>query len=113
MAELDGTIVGWAALSPVSSRCVYRGVAEVSVYVAESARGRSVGKALLTRLVTSSEEAGIWILQAGIFPENEASVALHLASGFRKVGTQERLGIIGGTWRDVELFERRSSVTGV
>ena len=113
VASEDEQIVGWAALSPVSSRCVYAGVAEVSVYVAASARGRGVGKALLRALVAESERQGIWTLQAGIFPENEASIALHESCGFRVVGRRERLGQMKGTWRDVVLMERRSSVVGV
>lgn len=112
VARADGAVLGWAALSPVSSRCVYAGVAEVSVYVAERARGRGVGRELLERLVADSEAAGIWTLQAGIFPENEASVHLHSSAGFRIVGTRERLGRMHGCWRDVVLMERRSAVVG-
>lgn len=108
VARQDGQIIGWAALSPVSSRAVYLGVAEVSVYVAAAARGRGVGRALLTALIAASETAGVWTLQAGIFPENEASVALHLSCGFRVVGRRERLGLHHGVWRDVLLMERRS-----
>ena len=108
----DSSLAGWAALSPVSSRCVYGGVAEVSVYVAEDQRGRGVGLALLTALVEQSEAAGLWTLQAGIFPENTASVALHHRCGFRTVGRRERLGRMGGVWRDVLLLERRSAVVG-
>lgn len=112
VAEDGGDVVGWAALSPVSDRCVYGGVAEVSVYVAPEARGRGVGTALLRRLVRASEEAGLWTLQAGIFPENEASLRLHEKAGFRVVGRRERLGKLDGTWRDVLLLERRSDVVG-
>jgi phosphinothricin acetyltransferase len=112
VARSDGSVLGWAALSAVSGRCVYGGVAEVSVYVAEQARGRGIGAALLSALVTESEQAGIWTLQAGIFPENQASIKLHLSSGFRVVGTRERLGSMNGRWRDVVLLERRSSVVG-
>jgi L-amino acid N-acyltransferase YncA len=101
-------IVGWAALSPVSDRCAYAGVAEVSVYVAAEARGEHVGSALLARLVEHSATAGLWTLQAGIFPENIPSVQLHLRCGFRVVGTRERLGQLHGTWRDVLLLERRA-----
>lgn len=109
----DGSgVVGWAALSPVSERCVYGGVAEVSVYVARAARGRGVGRSLLTALVDASERAGIWTLQAGIFPENAASLRLHRAAGFRRVGVRERLGRLGDTWRDVVLLERRSGRVG-
>jgi L-amino acid N-acyltransferase YncA len=102
----------WAALSPVSGRCVYGGVAETSVYVASHARGRGVGKALLDALVRESEEQGIWTLQAGIFPENRASVDLHEGSGFRVVGVREKLGSLEGRWRDVLLLERRSRTIG-
>ena len=109
----DGSaILGWAALSPVSGRCVYGGVAEVSVYVGAAARGRGVGRALLLELVRTSEVAGIWTLQAGIFPENESSLALHNRCGFREVGRRERLGKLGATWRDVILLERRSRTIG-
>jgi phosphinothricin acetyltransferase len=105
---MDGDVVGWAALSAVSGRPVYRGVAEVSVYVASRARGRGVGKVLLARLVADSEAAGLWTLQAGIFPENTASIRLHQSAGFRIVGTREKLGEMNGVWRDVVLMERRS-----
>ena len=104
--------MGWAALSAVSSRCVYAGVAEVSIYVAERARGRGVGTQLMARLIADSEAAGIWTLQAGIFPENLASIALHERAGFRIVGRRERLGQMNGRWRDVVLMERRSTVAG-
>lgn len=106
-------LLGWAALSSVSSRCVYGGVAEVSVYVAAAARGRGVGAALLGALVEASEQAGIWTLQAGIFPENVASVALHRRLGFREVGRRTRLGNLRGAWRDVLLLERRSERVGI
>ena len=108
VAELDGEVAGWAALSPVSGRSCYRGVAENSVYVAAKARGRGVGRALLDELVARSEAAGIWTIQTGIFPENGASLALHTACGFRVVGVRERLGELHGVWRDVLLLERRS-----
>jgi phosphinothricin acetyltransferase len=118
VAEEGGRILGWAALSPVSSRCVYGGVAELSVYVAEDARGKGVGKALLRELIVASENAGIWTLEAGIFPENEASLSLHQQCGFVRVGVRKKLGKmdfgpLAGTWRDVILLERRSPVTGV
>ena len=108
----DG-VLGWAALSPVSSRCVFTGVAEVSVYVAGQARGQGVGKKLLHQLIEDSEREGIWTLQAGIFPENTASVELHKHYGFRVVGTREKLGSMDGRWRDVLLMERRSTVSGI
>ena len=108
VADDDGEVVGFAALAPVSSRCVYEGVAEESVYVAERARGRGIGRALLEALVTGSERDGIWTLQAGIFPENRASLALHHACGFRTVGIRERIGRLDGAWRDVVLLERRT-----
>jgi phosphinothricin acetyltransferase len=101
-----------AALAPVSGRCCYRGVAEDSVYVASRAHGRGVGRALLERLVEQSEAAGIWTLQAGIFPENTASVRLHLGCGFRLLGVHERLGELDGVWRDVLRLERRSESVG-
>lgn len=110
VAELGGVVVGWAALSPISKRYVYRGVTEVSVYVAASARGQGAGRALLTALVQQSEAAGIWTLQAGIFPENVASVHLHEQAGFRVVGRREKIGQMHGVWRDVLLMERRSRV---
>jgi phosphinothricin acetyltransferase len=110
VAVVDGQVVGWAALGPVSRRPAYAGVAEVSVYVAAAARGRGIGLALLRRLVAESETAGIWTLQASIFPENVASVALHERVGFRVVGRRERIGRLHGVWRDTVLLERRSRV---
>jgi phosphinothricin acetyltransferase len=101
-------VIGWAALAPVSKREVYHGVAEVTVYVTESARGRSVGRALLEALIAESEANGIWTLQASIFPENAASVKLHLRCGFREVGRRERIAVLKSVWRDTLLFERRS-----
>ncbi len=106
-------VCGWAALSRVSGRCVYAGVAEVSVYVGNDCRGRGVGRELLTALVERSELAGIWTLQAGVFPENRASIKLHLNCGFREVGVREKLGQMAGKWRDVVLLERRSKLAGV
>ena len=112
VARAGQTILGWAALSAVSDRCTYAGVAEVSVYVAAEARGRGVGTALLRALVEASEQFGIWTLQAGIFPENGASLRLHERCGFRRVGRRERLGRLRGVWRDVLLLERRSRKVG-
>lgn len=103
-------VVGWAAVSPVSDRCVYGGVVENSVYVAESARGQGVGRLLLEQLVESTEAAGVWTIQTGIFPENEASVRLHERVGFEIVGRRRRLGKLNGIWRDVLFLERRSPV---
>jgi phosphinothricin acetyltransferase len=110
VAERKGRVVGWIALASVSSRECYAGVAEVSAYVAEEARGEGVGAELLATVVESSEQGGIWTLQTGVFPENEASFALLRRFGFRAVGTQERIGRLHGVWRDVVLFERRSEV---
>jgi phosphinothricin acetyltransferase len=112
LARESGRVLGWAALSLVSERCAYGGVAEVSVYVAGDARGRGVGRRLLEELVRASEEAGVWTLQAGIFPENTASLAIHSRCGFRVVGMREKLGRLGGVWRDVALLERRSARVG-
>jgi L-amino acid N-acyltransferase YncA len=113
VARKDGRVLGWAALSAASARRVYSGVAEVSVYVGAVARGNGVGKALLQALIAESERHGIWTLQAGIFPENVASVGLHKSLGFREVGVRERIGKLGDTWRDVVLLECRSVVVGV
>ena len=107
-----GRLLGWAVLSAVSDRCVYAGVAEVSVYVAATARGQGVGRSLLGALCAVAERAGLWTLQAGIFPENAASMKLHESCGFRVVGRREKLGKLGGVWRDVMLLERRSRVAG-
>jgi L-amino acid N-acyltransferase YncA len=112
VARVGGEVAGWAALSPVSSRCVYGGVAEVSVYVGEKHRGRGVGRALLSELVVESERSGLWTLQAGVLAENAASIAVHERCGFRVVGRRERLGKLKGAWRDVVLLERRSRVVG-
>ncbi len=110
VARLDGAIVGWAALAPVSERCVYRGVAENSVYVAAHARGLGIGYRLLSALVAAAEDDDIWTIQTGVFPENTASLALHERCGFRVVGRRERLGLLHGIWRDVIFLERRSTV---
>jgi len=112
VARAGDDVVGWVALSPVSGRCVYGGVAELSIYVARRARGRGVGGALLAALVEASEQAGIWTVQAGVFPENHASLAVCRAHGFRVVGVRERLGRQGDRWRDVVLLERRSARVG-
>ncbi|WP_417450701.1 GNAT family N-acetyltransferase [Kordiimonas sp.] len=111
-ASRDDTVLGWAVLWPVSDRCAYAGVAEVSVYVAATARGKGVGKSLLAALVTRSEELGIWTLQAGIFEENVASIRLHETCGFRIIGVRERLGALRGIWKNIVLMERRSTVVG-
>jgi L-amino acid N-acyltransferase YncA len=113
VARKGGYVVGWGALSPVSGRSVYAGVAEVSVYVAAAAQGQGVGKRLLRALIGVSERQGIWTLQAGIFPENRASIALHESCGFRKVGIRARIGQLEDVWRDVVLLERRSDTVGV
>jgi L-amino acid N-acyltransferase YncA len=113
VARRDEIVGGWAALSPVSRRPVYAGVAEVSVYVAQAHRGAGLGRRLLAALVAESEAHGIWTLQAGIFPENRASLGLHARLGFRQVGRRERIGQSGGRWRDTVLMERRSEVVGI
>lgn len=113
VADIGGQVAGWAALTPVSGRCVYAGVAEVSVYVSDRYRGRKIGAQLLAKLIEESEREGFWTLQAGIFPENKASVKLHENSGFRVVGYRERIGKMNGNWRDNLLLERRSTVVGV
>ncbi|MFF2116769.1 GNAT family N-acetyltransferase [Kitasatospora sp. NPDC058184] len=107
-----GRVLGWAAVARVSDRCAYAGVVEHSVYVHPEARGRGVGAALLEALIASTERAGIWTIQSGIFPENTASLALHARAGFRVVGTRERIGRRDGRWRDVVLLERRSPTVG-
>jgi len=110
VARNDGDIVGWAALSPVSGRCIYKGVAEVSVYVSAVAQGNGIGKLLLNSLIVESENENIWTLQAGIFPENQSSLHLHKNLGFREIGYREKIGKLEGVWRDVILLERRSSI---
>ncbi|MDQ3994068.1 MAG: N-acetyltransferase family protein [Actinomycetota bacterium] len=108
VALIEAEVVGWAALAPASPRPVYAGVAEDSVYVAAHAQGHGVGRLLLERLLADAERQGIWTVQAAMFPDNEASIALHHACGFRTVGVRERLGKLDGVWRDVVLLERRS-----
>ena len=105
-------VLGWAAITPVSGRCVYEGVGEVSVYVAANAQGRGLGKALLQELIKQSEAAGFWTLTAGIFPENQGSLKIHEKAGFKVLGIRERIGKMNGKWRDTVLLERRSSVVG-
>jgi phosphinothricin acetyltransferase len=113
MVALDGDVViGWVAASNVSDRCCYAGVVEHSVYVARDQRGRGVGRALLEALIAAAEQAGVWTIQTGVFPENTASLALHEASGFRVVGVRQRIGQLAGAWRDVVLLERRSPQVG-
>jgi L-amino acid N-acyltransferase YncA len=112
VARENGALLGWAALAPSSRRACYRGVVENSVYVGWAARGRGVGRTLLEELVRRADDAGLWTIQAGIFPENEASIALHTRCGFRIVGTRERIAQKRGRWRDVVLMERRSTVVG-
>lgn len=106
-------IVGWAALSPVSSRCVYKGVAEVSLYIRDSFRGQGIGTALLKAAIEESQRVGIWTLQSLTFPENTASLAIQRACGFREVGIRQKMGCMNGKWRDVVLMERRSKVVGI
>ncbi len=110
VATAGGEVVGWAALAPASSQRAFRGVAQNSVYVAERARGRGVGRVLLEALIASAEAAGIWTLECGIFPENATSIAVHERVGFRVVGVRERLGRLDDQWRDVALLERRSQI---
>lgn len=109
---VEGRVTGWVAAVPVSDRCVYSGVVEHSVYVDPAYRGRGIGLHLLEALIRSTEAAGIWTIQSGVFPENAASLAVHQRVGFRVVGTRERVGQMGGRWRDVVLLERRSTVVG-
>jgi phosphinothricin acetyltransferase len=113
VAQENGEVLGWGALSRVSDRCAYSGVAEVSVYVTASARARGVGSVLLAALIEESEANGIWTLTAGIFPENVASIRLHEKAGFRVLGVRERVGKLKGRWRDALLLERRSRVVGI
>jgi phosphinothricin acetyltransferase len=112
-AHIGNTMAGWAALSPVSSRCVYGGVAEVSVYVGSNFRKMGIGRALMKALIEGSELEGYWTLQSGIFPENIGSIKLHEAMGFRYIGKRERVAQLHGIWKDNLLFERRSTLVGV
>jgi len=114
VAVFEGNeMAGWAALTPVSGRCVYAGVAEVSVYVAAKFRGKKVGEFLLNHLIKESEKAGFWTLQSGIFPDNTGSIKLHEKCGFRRIGYREKIGIKDGIWKDNVIMERRSKVVGV
>ena len=113
VARQGDRVLGWAALSPVSNREAYRGVAELSISVTEQSRGQGIGRTLLAALIETSEQIGIWTLQGAIFPENTASVNLHLRCGFREVGRRERIGKLNGSWRDTLLFERRSKIVGI
>ncbi|MBT28394.1 MAG: N-acetyltransferase [Thalassobius sp.] len=112
LAKSGNEIAGWAALSPISSRAVYRGVTEVSIYISPDFRGKKIGKKLLAKLIEDSEANGIWTLQASIFPENKASLKIHQDLGFRQVGYREKIGAMNGIWRDTILLERRSQLTG-
>jgi L-amino acid N-acyltransferase YncA len=113
IAMIDDKIVGWAALSPVSGRCVYSGVAEVSIYVDSVYRGKGVGTRLIESLIKESEQSGIWTLQSGVFPENKESLSLHQKNGFRIIGTRKKIGKMDNRWRDVILLERRSDSVGI
>lgn len=113
VAVKNSNVMGWAALSPVSSRCVYGGVAEVSIYVSEKYKGHGVGSMLINKLISQSEDKGFWTLQSGIFPENESSIALHKKAGFRYIGRREKVGQLNGIWKDNLLFERRSKSVGI
>ena len=113
VAEKNDEILGWVALSPVSSRCVYGGVAEISVYISATSRGKGLGKLLLEHVIDTSEKEGIWTLQSGVFPTNHGSIKIHKSTGFRMIGTRERVGKLHGKWIDNILFERRSKVVGV
>lgn len=114
VAIFENTVIGWVVLSPVSSRCAYAGVAEISLYIAPKHWGKGVGTMLLKKMISCSEENGFWTLHSGIFPENTASLALHKKCGFREIGRQEKVGRMpDGTWRDVVLMERRSQIVGI
>ena len=113
VVRMANKIIAWSALSPVSERCIYGGVAEVSIYVAQDSRGKGIATSLLKALIKDSEKKGFWTLQAGIFPENKASINLHLKCGFVQVGLRKKLGKLNGIWRDVILLERRSDKVGI
>lgn len=113
VAKIDGRIVGWAALSDVSNRCIYSGVCEVSIYVSNDFQGKGIGNELFDRLIIESENQNVWTLQAGIFPENTSSIGLHEKKGFRQIGVREKIGKMNDTWRNVILFERRSKKIGI
>jgi phosphinothricin acetyltransferase len=113
IASIDGKIVGWAALSAVSARPVYAGVAEVSIYIDQEFRGKKIGDQLMNILIQKSESNGIWTLQSGIFPENEASIRLHVKHGFKVLGIKDRIGKMDNNWRSVALLERRSNSIGI
>ena len=113
VAELNEEVVGWAALSATSNRTVYNGVAEVSIYIAKNYANYGIGNSLLSKLVSISENEGIWTLQAGIFPENESSIAIHSKNGFKTIGVREKLGKMNGAWRDILFMERRSKFVGI
>ena len=113
VATIDDSVIAWAALTPVSGRCVYAGVAEVSVYVSNKYQGLKIGTQILDKLISESEAGGIWTLQAGIFPENKVSIKLHENLGFRIVGVREKIGKMDGIWRDTILLERRSKNIGL
>ena len=112
VATLDGNVVGWAGLQPVSVRKVYEGVAEVTIYIHKDLGGKGIGSALMTHLANESEKAGIWMLYASIFPENTASIRLHVSNGFREIGYRDRIARLDGKWRNTVLFERRSKKVG-
>ena len=112
-AFVENEMAGWAALSPVSSRCVYGGVGEVSIYIADKFRGKGIGKLLFSQLISESEKNNLWTLQSGIFPENIGSIKLHESCGFRKIGYRERIGKMNGVWRDNIIMERRSKTVGI
>ena len=113
VARQLGNIIGWAALSNVSGRCVYSGVFEVSIYIESSFQGQGIGQKLMERLIIESEKSNVWTLQAGIFPENKSSISLHQKNGFKIVGTRDKIGKMDNKWRDVILLERRSTKIGI